>query len=240
MWGQGGEGPVLTASLLLPLLPLQAFMAICPHSRQRESLHCQSVGGISLAVRGLGLCTFTAEAVGSIPGRGTKIPTCLLAQKNQHPNIKQKQYCNKFNKDFKKMLKKKMSLAVGVGGTSLAIQWLGVFPFTAEGVGSIPGQGTKIPQVAHAAKKKKKCQWDLVTCPLMACSWLSEQKHLNSLLYLTECTHLCPYLQVPHPPFHTGPAFPQTARSCLRALAHAASAVSSCTAEPLLFPSGLS
>ena len=53
------------------------------------------------------------------------------------------------------MLKKKMSLAVGVGGTSLAIQWLGVFPFTAEGVGSIPGQGTKIPQVAHAAKKKK-------------------------------------------------------------------------------------
>ena len=41
-------------------------------------------------------------------------------------------------------------------GTSLAVQWLEVFPFTAEGVGSIPGQGTKIPQAAHAAKKKKK------------------------------------------------------------------------------------
>ena len=49
-----------------------------------------------------------------------------------------------------------MSLAVGVGGTSLAIQRLGVFPFTAEGVGLIPGQGTKIPQASHAAKKKKK------------------------------------------------------------------------------------
>ena len=41
-------------------------------------------------------------------------------------------------------------------GTSLAVQWLEVFPFTAEGVGSIPGQGTKIPQAAHVAKKKKK------------------------------------------------------------------------------------
>ena len=133
-----------------------------------------------------------------------------------------------------------MSSAVGVGGTSLVIQWLGVFPFTAEGVGSIPGQGTKIPQAAHVAKKYKKCQWDLFTCPLMASSWLSEQKHLNPLLCLTECTHLCPYLQVPHPPFHAGLAFPQTARSCLRALAHAASAVSSCLAEHHLFPSGLS
>ena len=34
----------------------------------------------------------------SIPGRGTKIPHAL-GPKNQ--NIKQKQYCNKFNEDFK-------------------------------------------------------------------------------------------------------------------------------------------
>ena len=34
----------------------------------------------------------------SIPGRGAKIPRALRP-KNQ--NIKQKQYCNKFNKDFK-------------------------------------------------------------------------------------------------------------------------------------------
>ena len=34
---------------------------------------------------------------GSIPGQGAKIPHAP-----QPKNIKQKQYCNKFNKDFKK------------------------------------------------------------------------------------------------------------------------------------------
>ena len=38
------------------------------------------------------------EGEGSIPGQGAKIPHDLWP-KNQ--NIKQKQYCNKFNKDFK-------------------------------------------------------------------------------------------------------------------------------------------
>ena len=50
-----------------------------------------------------------AEAMGFIPGQGTKIP-CALQAKIQ--NIEQKQYCNKLNKDFKngshqKILKKK-------------------------------------------------------------------------------------------------------------------------------------
>ena len=36
--------------------------------------------GKSLAIQRLGLCTFTAEGAGSIPGRGTKIPTSLRAQ----------------------------------------------------------------------------------------------------------------------------------------------------------------
>ena len=31
-------------------------------------------------------------------------------------------------------------------GNSLAVQWLGLHALTAEGLGSIPGQGTKIPQ----------------------------------------------------------------------------------------------
>ena len=39
-----------------------------------------------------------AGGVGSIPGRGAKI-SHALQPKNQ--NIKQKQYCNKFSKDFK-------------------------------------------------------------------------------------------------------------------------------------------
>ena len=33
-------------------------------------------------------------------------------------------------------------------GNSLAVQWLGLCAFTAEGLGSIPGQETKIPQAA--------------------------------------------------------------------------------------------
>ena len=38
-------------------------------------------------------------------------------------------------------------------GNSLAVQWLGLGDFTAEGVGSIPGWGTKIPQAAHGESK---------------------------------------------------------------------------------------
>ena len=40
-----------------------------------------------------------AGGAGSIPGQGAKIPHAL-GSKNQ--NIKQKQYCNKFNKDLRK------------------------------------------------------------------------------------------------------------------------------------------
>ena len=39
-----------------------------------------------------------AGGVGSIPGGGAKIPH---ASRSKNQNIKQKQYCNKFNKDFK-------------------------------------------------------------------------------------------------------------------------------------------
>ena len=34
-------------------------------------------------------------------------------------------------------------------GNSLVVQWLRLHALTAEGRGSIPGQGTKIPQAAH-------------------------------------------------------------------------------------------
>ena len=40
-------------------------------------------------------------------------------------------------------------------GTSPAVQWLGLGALTAEGAGSIPGQGTKIPQAVRPKKKKK-------------------------------------------------------------------------------------
>ena len=42
-------------------------------------------------------------------------------------------------------------------GNSFAVHWLGLCTFTDEGEGSIPGQGTKIPQdTRHGQKKKKK------------------------------------------------------------------------------------
>ena len=40
--------------------------------------------------------------------------------------------------------------------TSLAVQWLGLRTFTAEGLGSIPVLGTKIPQAKWYSRKKKK------------------------------------------------------------------------------------
>ena len=49
-------------------------------------------------------------------------------------------------------------------GTSLAVQWLGLWTSTTGGVGSIPGQGTKIPCAMWQGKitkqnKTKKSQW---------------------------------------------------------------------------------
>ena len=41
---------------------------------------------------------FGAEGVGSVPGQGAKIP---YAARQKNRNMKQKHYCNKFNKDFK-------------------------------------------------------------------------------------------------------------------------------------------
>ena len=35
-----------------------------------------------------------------------------------------------------------------VSGNSLAVHWLGLRAFTAKGLGSIPGWGTKIPKAA--------------------------------------------------------------------------------------------
>ena len=45
------------------------------------------------------------------------------------------------------------ALKIGRQGTFLAVQWLGLHASTAGSPGSIPGRGTKIPQVAWAKKK---------------------------------------------------------------------------------------
>ena len=41
-------------------------------------------------------------------------------------------------------------------GNSLAVQWLGLCTFTAEGTGSTPGQRTKIPQATQCGQKEKR------------------------------------------------------------------------------------
>ena len=45
--------------------------------------------------------TLQCRGLGSIPGWRAKIPHAPVA-KNKNKNIKQKQYCKKFNKDLKK------------------------------------------------------------------------------------------------------------------------------------------
>ena len=44
-------------------------------------------------------------------------------------------------------------------GNSLVVQWLGLHALTAEGPGSIPGRGTKIPQATWYGQKKKKAHF---------------------------------------------------------------------------------
>ena len=41
-------------------------------------------------------------------------------------------------------------------GTSLVVQWLRLHTSNAEGMGLIPGQGTKIPHATWCSQKKKK------------------------------------------------------------------------------------
>ena len=51
---------------------------------------------------------------------------------------------------------KDLSLFKIVNRNSLVVQWLAVCTLRAEGLGSIPSWGTKIPQAAHGRAKKTK------------------------------------------------------------------------------------
>ena len=66
--------------------------------------------GTSLAEQWLRLYLPMQGGVGSIPGQGVKIPYGLWLKNHI---IKQKQYCNKFNKFFKKKKKNKWRGPVG-------------------------------------------------------------------------------------------------------------------------------
>ena len=51
-------------------------------------------------------------------------------------------------------------------GNSLVVQWLGLHAFTAEGPGSIPGWGTKIPQAMRRGPKKNNEKDDITMDPV--------------------------------------------------------------------------
>ena len=74
----------------LKMVKLVNFMYILPQFK--------IILGTSLVVHWLRLHTSTAGGTGSIPVQGTKIPH---ASQPKNQNIKKKQYCNKFSKDFK-------------------------------------------------------------------------------------------------------------------------------------------
>ena len=75
---------------------------------------------------------FNAGGTCSIPGQGAKIPHASWA-KNQ--NIKQKPYCNKFNKDFKNGPHQKINRDFPRGAVVKNP------PANAGDTGSIPGPG---------------------------------------------------------------------------------------------------
>ena len=49
-----------------------------------------------------------------------------------------------------------LKIKINANGNSLVAQWSGFRALTAEGPGSIPGRGTKIPQVTRRGQEKRK------------------------------------------------------------------------------------
>ena len=108
--GRGQPGPTPSSpqrSGSADFLPVSVFSFLPAFSYcasfLAHSFPCTSfkkvVIGTSLAVQWLRLRLPIQGGVRLTPGRGTKTPTCMPSgQKKQ--NIKQKQYCNQFNKDF--------------------------------------------------------------------------------------------------------------------------------------------
>ena len=55
----------------------------------------------------------------------------------------------------KKQISNTICFKKGIRGNSLVIQWLGFCALIAEDLGSVPGQGTKIPQAMWCGQKRK-------------------------------------------------------------------------------------
>ena len=84
-------------------------------------------------------------------------------------------------------------------GNSLAVQWLGLCAFTAKGLGSIPGQGTKIPQATRCGQKnpkKTKNTTEKKQRLVLGKSELSDTYHRDSIINISVLglSHICLYL----------------------------------------------
>ena len=84
--------------------------------------------------------------------------------------------------NFKVSQKSTCKQEVNILGNSLVVHWLGLSPFTAEGLGSIPGQWTKISQAAWHGQKQNK--WTLFTSGAE-----------SGIQYYYHCHKIPPFLQ---------------------------------------------
>ena len=109
---------------------------------------------------------------------------------------------------------------------SLVVQWLGFCAFTTEGLGSIPGWGTKIPQTAWCGQERKKvdCVWhtfkhDFISCCHLCLSsllwWLWSALHRDSLMAWQHFTSRPVRASCPGAPLKLAAVFPRT-HSALR------------------------
>ena len=85
----------------------------------------------------------------------------IVKSVDQPLNLVQRQKHCKINYNYNKQLMAKhenvkYDIKNMKQGTSLVVQWLRLCISTAEGAGSIPGRGTKIPHAAWHSKKKRK------------------------------------------------------------------------------------
>ena len=101
----------------------------------------------------------------ALPGLSANLSTvgnwCGPSQevaKRQPTNTYFHHHLIKREKDISTLRKDDLILRIKekVCGNSLAVQWLGLHAFTAKGLGSVPGRGTRIPQAVRCGQKQKK------------------------------------------------------------------------------------
>ena len=78
-------------------------------------------------------------------------------------------------------------LRVLLPGTSLAVQWLRIHASTAEGAGSVPGWGTKIPHATCGKRKKKNVASVVINLRRLHVREGRRQKREHALSLLVPC-----------------------------------------------------